>query len=462
MSQPESLGKYRIDGVLGHGAMGTVYKGYDASIDRAVAIKTVHPHLLTGTHGRELRQRFIREARAAARCSHPNIVSIFELGDDGETPFIVMELIEGRELSEHLAGRARFPIEKTVETLLQVLSALQFAHASGVVHRDIKPANIILLDDGRVKVADFGVAHIVAHQMTQPGFVIGTPGYMSPEQLTCGPCDARSDLYSVGVVLCELLTGRRPPPVMAPAPGNGGFTPYPPADLIVQIPDPFRPVVRRATAAHPEDRFQTGEAFAAALQAALGGYRGDGPPPVASGTVILSPANADSALPTAPPTGGWNPADLEAVERALVLHLGPMAGLVVRKAAQQAANLEALYRSVARHIPSDAERDLFLNKVRAPGTGDSSVSTGGASSASGIAPVANAAIDRRPHVSLSREELQSASDSLITYVGPLATVLVNKAAQRATDVEEFYRLLAEYIPNAEERTSFLRRRGRAD
>jgi len=458
MSHPETLGKYRIDGVLGHGAMGTVYKGYDPSIDRAVAIKTVHPHLLTGTHGEELRQRFTREARAAARCSHPNIVGIFELGDDGETPFIVMELIEGRELSEYLAGQARFTVEKTVETLLQVLTALQFAHASGVVHRDIKPANIILLDDGRVKVADFGVAHIVAHQMTQPGFVIGTPGYMSPEQLCGGPCDARSDLYSVGVVLCELLTGRRPAPIMAPAPGSGD----PPADLLALIPEPFRPVVRRATAAHPEDRFQTGEEFAAALQAALREPRGAAPPPEARGTVVLSPGRADAVPPTRPPTGAWSPADLKAVEKALVVHLGPMAGLVVRKAAQQAASLDELYRSVASHIPTEAERDLFLDKVRAPRTGDPAVPTGGTSGASDIAPVAKAATDRRARVSLSREELQSASDSLITYVGPLATVLVNKAAQRASDVEEFYRLLAESIPNAEERTSFLRRRGRSE
>jgi len=462
MSLPESLGKYRIDGVLGHGAMGTVYKGYDASIDRAVAIKTVHPHLLTGTHGEELRQRFAREARAAARCSHPNIVSIFELGDDGETPFIVMELIDGRELSEHLAGPARLAIEQAVETLLQVLGALQFAHASGVVHRDIKPANIILLADGRVKVADFGVAHIVAHQMTQPGFVIGTPGYMAPEQLASGPCDARSDLYSVGVVLCELLTGRRPPPVMAPATDRGAPILDPAADLIDLIPGAFRPVVRRATAAHPDDRFQTGEEFAAALEAALRAHRGEGPPPGAPGTVVLSPATDDPALPITPATGGWNVADLEAVEKALVVHLGPMARLVVRKAAQQAASLAELYRSVASHIPTDAERDLFLSKVRGPGTGAAASPAGAEARVSDIAPAATSATDHRSRVGLSREELQSASDSLITYVGPLATILVNKAAQRATDVEEFYRLLAEYIPNAEERTSFLRRRGRSD
>jgi len=460
MSHPESLGKYRIDGVLGHGAMGTVYKGYDASIDRAVAIKTVHPHLLTGTHGEELRQRFAREARAAARCSHPNIVSIFELGDDGETPFIVMELIEGRELSEHLVGPARFAIEQAVETLLQVLGALQFAHSCGVVHRDIKPANIILLEDGRVKVADFGVAHIVAHQMTQPGFVIGTPGYMSPEQLASGPCDARSDLYSVGVVLCELLTGRRPPPVMAPAPGSGDAALDPPADLLDQVPEPFQPVVRRAMATRPDARFQTGEAFAAALQAALRAYRGAAPPPEGHGTVVLSPADAGSSPSIAPATGGWAPADLEAVEKALVVHLGPMARLVVRKAAQQAASRAELVRSVASHIPSGAERDLFLIKVQGFGTGEAASPTG-IERAPDTPPAAKPATDRHRRASLSPEELQSASDSLITYVGPVATVLVNKTAQQATSVEEFYRLLADYIPNAAERTSFLQRKGLA-
>jgi len=310
-----------------------------------------------------------------------------------------------------------------------------------------------------VKVADFGVAHIVAHQMTQPGLVIGTPGYMSPEQLASGPCDARSDLYSVGVVLCELLTGCRPPPVLAPAPGSGDAALDPPAGLLNQVPDPFRPVVRRAMAVHPDDRFRTGEEFAAALQAALRGYCGAAPPPEGHGTVVLSPARADSALSTAPPTGRWKPADLEAVEKALVVHLGPMARLVVRKAAQQAASLAELVRSVASHIPTDAERALFLNKVQGLGTGDAASPTGAEPSVSDIPPAAKPATDRRPRASLSREELQSASDSLITYVGPLATVLVNKTAQQATSVEEFYRLLAEYIPNAEERASFLQRKG---
>ena len=194
--------------------MGVVYKGYDEGIDRYVAIKTVHRNLLSGEEGADWLQRFRREARAAGRCLHQNIVTIFEFGEQEGMPYIVMEFVEGQELSDMIRARDANNIDRAraVEITAQVLDALEYAHANGIVHRDIKPGNIIILKDGTVKVTDFGIARIDSTSMTAHGSVVGTPSYMSPEQFTGQEIDRRSDIFSTGVVLFELLTGQKPFP----------------------------------------------------------------------------------------------------------------------------------------------------------------------------------------------------------------------------------------------------------
>jgi len=203
----KTLGKYKIEGIIGRGAMGIIYEAYDQALQRKVAIKTMTSELINDP---ELRRRFYREARAAGNLRHPNIITIFDMGEDGETPYIVMELLHGIDLSAMIKENKNWPIAKILFISIQVAKGLHYAHAQGIVHRDIKPANVYICDDGMVKILDFGVAHVLSSTLTQTGKLLGSLGYMAPEQVMGKKVDGRSDIYSVGVILYELLTGLKP------------------------------------------------------------------------------------------------------------------------------------------------------------------------------------------------------------------------------------------------------------
>ena len=270
MTEPSKLGKYEIRRELGRGAMGIVVEAFDPMIERTVALKTIRRDQLEGTEAQEIMTRFQREAKAAGRLTHPNIVAVYDYGEDGGTAYIAMEFVLGRSLKDYFDKGERFPIAQIARIMGQLLSALGYASKNGIVHRDIKPANIILLEDGTVKVADFGIARILSSEFTQAGQVLGTPSYMSPEQFMGQTVDGRSDLYSAGVVLYTLLTGERP--------FTGAATtimhkvlkedPLPPSTLNVQVPKPFDAVIRKAMGKRPDDRFQTAQAFADAVNTA--------------------------------------------------------------------------------------------------------------------------------------------------------------------------------------------------
>ena len=273
MTEPKKLGKYEIRGELGQGAMGIVYEGFDPMIGRRVALKTVRREQLDRAEVEEILARFKREAQAAGRLNHPNVVQIYEYGEDEGTAFIAMEFVEGRELRDHFDASERFPMAEIVRIMGQLLEALDYSHKNGVVHRDIKPANIILLKDGTVKVADFGIARIESSNLTQAGSVLGTPSYMSPEQFMGQTVDGRSDLFSAGVILYQFLTGEKP--------FTGALTtimhkvlkedPAAPSELNVQVPRPFDALIRKALAKRPDERFQSGREFAGALKQAAAG-----------------------------------------------------------------------------------------------------------------------------------------------------------------------------------------------
>jgi serine/threonine-protein kinase len=271
MGEVTKLGKYEILSTLGQGAMGVVYKGFDPLIERTVAIKTVRKDALSPKDLEPLLSRFKHEAQAGGRLAHPGIVTVFEYGEDAGTVYIVMEFVQGRELKDILDHNERLPLATTVNLITQLLEALAYSHAKGVVHRDIKPGNIIILEDGRIKVTDFGIAKIESSTLTQFGDVLGTPSYMSPEQFSGLPVDRRSDLFSTGVILYHLLTGEKP------FPGNSMTTimhrvmntiPANVSDLNFQIPASFDQVVNKALAKKASERFQSAEAFAAVLNRA--------------------------------------------------------------------------------------------------------------------------------------------------------------------------------------------------
>lgn len=272
MSLPQRLGKYEIRRELGRGAMGVVYEGWDPGIQRRVAIKTVRRDQLESSEAAEILQRFQREAQAAGRLAHPNIVGIYDFGEDVGaegviTAYIAMEFVDGRELKSYFDSDERFPLAEVKRLMGELLAALGHAHKHGIVHRDIKPANVILLADGTVKVADFGIARIESSNLTQAGAVLGTPSYMSPEQFMGQTVDGRSDLFSAGVILYQFLTGDKP--------FAGTVTtimhkvlkedPVPPSELNFQIPRSFDAVLRHALAKRPDERYQSAAEFAEAL-----------------------------------------------------------------------------------------------------------------------------------------------------------------------------------------------------
>ena len=205
-----TLGRYEIMEELGQGAMGIVYLGRDPKINRQVAVKTINYADIAADELSEVKARFFREAEAAGKLSHPNIVTIYDMGEDHDMAYIAMELLKGKELTHFCQKGNLLKLERVLKLVSAVAEALGYAHSQEVVHRDIKPANIILLDDDQVKVADFGIARVISSSKTQTGIIFGTPSYMSPEQVAGKKVDGRSDLFSLGVVFYELLTGDRP------------------------------------------------------------------------------------------------------------------------------------------------------------------------------------------------------------------------------------------------------------
>lgn len=269
-SDIKSLGRYQVQGVLGKGAMGLVYKGIDPAINRAVALKTIRLDFVNDPDEMaELKDRLFQEARAAGKLSHPNIVTIYDVGSEGPLQYIAMEYLEGRTLEDMIAKKTKFNYRIIAQIIVQICGALEYAHNMGIIHRDIKPANIMVRSDYRIKVMDYGIAKIDSHSMTKTGIAMGTPNYISPEQLKGLKPDRRGDIFSLGVVMYEMLLGKRPF-------GGDNITsliysilntePDKPSSVNPQIPMIFDRIIEKTMAKKPEDRFQTAAEVAESLE----------------------------------------------------------------------------------------------------------------------------------------------------------------------------------------------------
>lgn len=267
MSQPSQIGKYQVQGMLGQGGMGVVYRAFDPAIHRPVAVKTITKSSLDPADLQYALTRFRHEAQAVGRLTHPRITAIFDYGEDADLAYIVMELVNGQSLFHHIQNQARFGLKEIGEMIRQLLDGLGYAHSLGVVHRDIKPSNILINDDGRLKLTDFGIARIDSSTLTQVGEIMGSPGYMSPEQFLGTDIDARSDLYSVGVIAYELLANRRP------FTGNNAEVmrqvlserPVNPSEYNPQISVQLDWAAQKVLAKKPADRFQSAKEFSDAF-----------------------------------------------------------------------------------------------------------------------------------------------------------------------------------------------------
>ena len=269
MEKPETnqFGRYEILSELGRGAMGVVFKARDPQIDRLVALKTVSPWGQEPDEEKEFRLRFMNEAQAAGRLHHSGIVSVFDVGENPENhdPYIVLEYVQGESLNRILSREKKLAFERALKLAEEIADALDYAHAQGVIHRDIKPANILITQDGRAKIADFGIAKLNLAHFTVPGRVLGTPAYMAPEQLSGESVDGRSDLFSLGVILYAMVTGH------SPFQGTSATTvcfkvanrePIAASALDMTLPPQLDVVISRAMAKDPNERYQRGSDFA--------------------------------------------------------------------------------------------------------------------------------------------------------------------------------------------------------
>src|SRR5689334_17698326 len=261
-------GRYRVEVMIATGGMSAVYRGLDLRLDRPVALKVMDSRYARDTH---FLTRFQREARAVARLKDPGLVAVYDQGIDGQHPFLVMELIEGGTLRELLRERGPMPPHAVAAVLRPVLSGLAVAHRAGLVHRDIKPENVLISDDGDVKIADFGLVRAVAEaKITSTSVILGTAAYLSPEQVSTGDADPRSDVYSVGILAYELLTGTTPftgDTALAIAYQRMDNDVPPPSASIAGVPAQFDELVATACARHPADRYADAQDMAAELDA---------------------------------------------------------------------------------------------------------------------------------------------------------------------------------------------------
>ena len=318
-------GRYRIERELGRGGMAKVFLGTDTVLGRTVAVKVLAPQYADDD---SFVQRFRREAQAAASITHPNIVSVFDTGSDDGMHFIVMEYVEGRTLAEILAGGGRILPDRAIDIAIDVDRALEAAHARGVIHRDIKPGNIMLDPRGDVKVTDFGIARVTttADTVAQTAAIMGTAAYLSPEQAQGLPNDGRSDIYSLGCVLYEMVTGR--PPFLGDSPVAVASKqvleqPVPPSRLNPDITADLDAVILRALAKNPANRYQSADEMRADLERAKRGLPVLATPLLAAGAtqVLDPPAGARDARCSRPPNPSAAPTGCRSSSRSMLIAL---------------------------------------------------------------------------------------------------------------------------------------------
>ncbi|MFG6464582.1 serine/threonine-protein kinase [Roseateles sp. DXS20W] len=476
MKHPAQLGKYRITEVLGEGAMGVVYKGFDPDIQRTVALKTIR----TGLDAEDdspgaPASRFRNEAQAAGRLGHPGIVAVYDFGRDQQVAYIAMEFVEGRSLASYLTAKVRFTDTDIVGIMSQLLDALGHAHEKGVWHRDVKPANIILMANGRLKVADFGIARIETQHLTQTHYMVGTPSHMAPEQFLGKPMDRRVDIYGAGVVLYQLLTGRAPFAGTTEALMYKVVNDAPEPPSIVEGADRpgwFDAIVARALAKRPTDRFATTFEFKQALAGAIGRSVDDSaweqtllmapPRPARSPlTPTLAPPSVASASSGAPPPSHWDKAQLTQAEQTLARHVGPLASVLVRRAARECSDLHELYARLAEQVADPRARDAFLGQAsqvtgsmgRTAGGTSGAPSSPGTRSTAGSAGSAGATTLGGP---LNDALLDRTVPLLAQHVGPIAKVLVKRAAADTDSRAMFFNRLAEAVSDPTAREKLLK------
>lgn len=443
---PSHIGRYELSAKIGSGAMGTVYRGRDPSIGRPVAIKLIRVDLCHALDGQNYLERFRHEVRAAGRCIHPGIVTIFDCGEWEGRPYLVMEYLPGQPL-QHMIAKGPLPPEQAATFAVQLLEALAFVHAQGVVHRDLKPANIIVTAESRLKITDFGLAILDTGSLAIPEALVGTPSFMAPEQVRGEVVDHRADLFSVGLILFRMLTGSSPY-------GDDKL-----ATILEQVANVARIDVSAVDAVSPflasivalalqkdvSDRFQSATEFAHSLKPAL-----------ASSPIMRDPLSGIApAIDESQDTDGLNaalppmPDELKSrylaqMRPLLVSSLGPIADRVIADAVKQCSTAQALTDALARHFTENADEQVFRiaagNLIRQQTV--SAIGTGASYSA----------VEKPP---FSSNFLDAAQSLLASFVGPISGIVIRQSLFDMNNEQEFSNRLAVHIKAGEDRAAFL-------
>ncbi len=453
--------------------MGVVYKAFDPHIERTVALKTIHKDLLRDNPEMDLIARFKNEAQAAGRLSHPNIVAVYEYGESEDTAYIAMEFVNSMPLTAWIPTGRLNPLEAVISWTSQLLKALEYAHTRGVVHRDIKPDNLLIDRDGQLKITDFGIARIEASTLTHVGALVGTPCYMSPEQFRGEVADRRSDIFAVGVLLYQMLTGVRP------FVGNSfeimhkitNDAPLNPSAQNPELGESYDALILKAIAKQACDRFDSAQAFLDALLVVYKADRrfGKSSDGAVAEEIALYPQapmrsnlDADQASEMTSVSFSDQPWKREIVpelESMLLTHVGPMAKVFLKKHAAQASSLDVLCDSLMQHIPTEKGRANFTSSVQLLKKKlrlNSSAAMVSMLAQDSAAAVVASKPGAPPGRALDQALIDNAELRLTTFIGPIAKIVCKRAARQTQDSEEFYRLIAANITAEPERLRFLR------
>lgn len=437
MAIPRSVGKYEVVDAIGAGGMGTVYRAFDPTLERMVALKIVHLDRVHDVPQEQMRERFRNEARAVARLNHPAIVTIFDYDDqDPVGAYIAMEYVQGCALDEYVRQRPELHLEDAITAMHQVLGGLAYAHGRDVVHRDIKPSNLLVTRDGLVKITDFGIARIGPRNTTQTGMLVGTPQYMAPEQYMGGVVDYRCDIHAAGAVLYELLTGS------PPFTGTSAEVMYkvchevpkPLSSVNATVPQCFDAIVARALEKQPANRYPSALEFQQALRAS---WQEISPKPP-SATLSMNARQIATAIHRQP-APAQRPSPQPATPRAAaglepVPGPGPLAASHPAPS-QPAAPPAPAPAAPAASSPADPGRD--------------------AARGASVPPRSRPSGAQGSLVAWSREQLAEIERQLLPLVGPMARILVRDAAATTASRQELYQLLASHLQTPEERKRFL-------
>ncbi|MEM7563089.1 MAG: serine/threonine-protein kinase [Pseudomonadota bacterium] len=442
---PEKVGKYEIRALLGEGGTGVVYEGFDPDIERRVAIKILHPHLIKGQVGEELLARFKREAISAAKCIHTNIVTILEYGRDDGKPYIVMEYVDGISVQRLIKMGQTISLKMIFSIISQLLRALNSAHRMNIIHRDVKAANVLILKkSGRIKLADFGMARITERpDLTMVGQFIGTPRYMAPELRLGFEADCRADIFSSARLLLELLK-LMPDNLNIPRSRLPEMENMPPGNRIddaAVYPDALIPVLIKGLEVDRANRYQSAREFVKAIKEALPRMHQKADPaaalPASRDPVWDAPASDD---------------ELDSMTKLLADYLGPIATIVMEEHETKSTTGYNLVTEISKEIPEADQRDEFLRRwARMSLFRRSAIEKKNLE-----IPVGKAKFQKSRNRSLPTEVLKKIGIDLAHYIGPIAEPLLKHYSSKTEDVDQLVKSLGKEIPDLKEGQKFVK------